>query len=430
MIVLDTVRADHVGCYGAQRPATPCIDRFASRATQYLRTFATSPWTIPTHASMFTGRYSFEHGAHAFRQLSETGRPIAKVRPLSEKHVTLAELLSQEGYATGAISANTNFKGRQVLQGFDTRLIERMYAPKTNEQIDNWLTSNARSPFFLFINYIDAHRPYNTTPIPGLIDEPVSQDKYLIKKLINLVLATDRPISSDLVRRVIDQYDTAIAHIDAAVGVLLAKLTALGLWDNTVIIITSDHGESFGEHRLAEHCLDVYAPEIRVPLLIKYPGQQQKKVVDSPISLVHLPRMILQALPEAMAERHAAQFPHAPGGAALLCENHLMGDRKREFNSKPYAKRFDRKRTALVQWPYKYIHSTKGITELYHLVEDPGELINRVADRPEVASKLVRKMDVFLNVRETGVKTDLDTTIPDRKLTPKEEQDLEALGYL
>lgn len=319
LITLDTLRADHLGCYGYTRDTSPRIDAFAECATLYTRSRAVAPWTIPTHASLFTGKLPFEHGAHTFK----VARPRNNVNPLARHHLTLAEALQSEGYETGAFVANWAYMGTrwQLDQGFTTYHHEYAYAGKLNRRIFKWVDAHGAEPFFLFINYIDTHRPYNTTPRPGLLDRPVVRDQgQLLNLLISKVMPGHGPIPHALVRKVVDQYDTAIANVDEQFGALLDKLETMGVYDNTVIVVTSDHGEFLGEHRLVEHSKDVYEEVLWVPLIIKYPGQRAGEVRDTLVSSTDIPRLLLSQFPPDLAERYAALFPDLPGNHEVLSE--------------------------------------------------------------------------------------------------------------
>jgi arylsulfatase A-like enzyme len=265
--------------------------------------------------------------------------------------------------------------------------------------------------------------------VPGFIAEPVSRSKELLPELMKSILGTDKPLPMDRIQRVIDQYNTGIRHADAATGAVLAKLGELGMMDNTLVVVTSDHGESFGEHRLIEHCLDLYEPEIRVPLVVKFPGQTAAKRIDDPVSLVHFPRLALGAIGGVIEEKLRGRFPYAPDGGGLLCENELMGDRKREFNRGAYGGRFDRNRTGYIRWPHKFIQSSTGETELYNLETGPGELDNLAAKEATLAQSLQTDMRALLDSRPHW-KASGDDTEPARELSPEDTKDLDALGYL
>jgi hypothetical protein len=167
LLTLDTVRADHLGCYGYSRATSPRLDAFARGATLYRRSFSSAPWTLPSHASLFTGRYSFEHGARNLRS-RDPGRSFSALAP---GHYTLAEALKERGYATAAFVANTGLLSRRcgVNQGFDVYQTRRLPAREINAAGLEFMRKARKRPFFLFLNYMEAHRPYDARPRPGLL---------------------------------------------------------------------------------------------------------------------------------------------------------------------------------------------------------------------------------------------------------------------
>ena len=283
LIVMDTLRADHLGCYGYERATSPRVDAFANGATRYTRALSAAPWTVPSHASMFTGVPPLVHGAHTF----PTEKATRNVNSLDQGWLTLAEALSAEGYQAGAFVANAGYLAPrwQLNQGFETYHVDRVYAEELNPQVFDWL-DRATPPYFLFVNYIDAHRPYNTKPRPGFLDPPAPGGVELLNRLIEQVLPATDPVDQDLAGQVIDQYDTAIANLDEQVGALLDRLERDGGAGDTVIVVTSDHGEYFGEHHLVEHSKDIYQEAIQVPLIERGVGQQEA-VTDDTLVVSH-----------------------------------------------------------------------------------------------------------------------------------------------
>jgi len=425
LIVLDTLRVDHLGCYGYDRPTSPQIDAFARGATRYLRSFSTAPWTLPSHASMFTGKYPFEHGAHTIK----TDTPRAhNARPLDLRHLTLAEALRSVGYETAAFVCNEGYLGRwtQVDQGFDTYFVKFMLAARMNERIFEWLQQrDPIRPFFLFVNLMDTHRPYNSTPRPGLLDPPPSGNPgKLLTQLAEAVLPGDGPVPQDLRQRVIDHYDTAVANVDEQVGRLLDELKRLGLLDASLVIVTSDHGEYFGEHHLVEHSKDVYQPALHVPLLIKRPGQQAASATDAITTSATLPNLILREMPLRIAQQYLPAFADAPGNHLPIVENYYS--RPKDIFGKPWSWRFRRVRTATYQWPYKYIRSSDGQNELYNLEADPDEATNLVDRAPEVAGRMADRLEEFQSARKRYTPP-TEATV---EMSQEELRRMEALGYL
>jgi arylsulfatase A-like enzyme len=223
---------------------------------------------------------------------------------------------------------------------------------------------------------------------------------------------------------VIDQYDTAIANVDEQIGRLLDRLRTLGLFDDTVIVITSDHGEYFGEHFLTGHSKDVYQPALWVPLVIKGPRQRGGGVEESRVSLVGLPNLICAHLSPGPARRSREFFPEAVDPAVLLAEKY-PSCRKSTVNT-PWGHRFRRTRTALFAGPHKYIRSSDGRHELYDLARDPDEHANLLDESGDVAARLARVLDAFMAGRQKAGRAELDGAV----LSEEELRMMAELGYI
>ncbi len=422
VIVMDTLRADHLGCYGYERQTSPRIDAFAAEATFYERAYATAPWTVPTHASLFTGQLPFEHGAHTHK--TEQGEVV--VAPLDLDHLTLAEVFQAAGYRTGGFVAGNVFLSErfQFNQGFATYRLDDHDARGMTRQVIDWLDTAPGDPFFVFINYMDTHRIYNTAPRPGFIDPPAVRDQgQLLDALYEQVMPGDRPVPQDIAAKVIDQYDTAVANLDEQIGVLLDALRERGLYDDTIVVLTADHGEYFGEHHLVEHSKDVYEEAVRAPLVIKPLGPTQGRRVERPHSLADVPSLIFAQLPAAFAADQRAGFLRDAAADPIIVENYFT--RRKDFDNPLWGKRFDRIRTAIYGWPFKYIESSDGQHELYRLDVDPGEARNLVADEPDRAAVMAERLASFKRERAAYGKP-----VRPQALTPEERKRLKSLGYL
>lgn len=423
LITLDTVRADHLGCYGYTRPTSPRIDAFAAGATLYTRMFSAAPWTVPAHASLFTGKYAFEHGARNF----PVDKPVNNVNPLDERHLTLAEALKAEGYATGAFVANHAYLDRRwgMDQGFDYYYVERCYADALNRNVIDWLDKTADKPFFLFINYIDAHWPYNTAPQTGFADRRLSEQesKRLLSTLRDGILPGLAPPPEAEVREFMNQYDLAIANLDQNVGALLEHVRGAGLLDRTTIVITADHGEYFGEHLLIGHSKDIYQEVLWTPLIIRRPGQRAGERSDALVSSTDIAGMIVSGLSPAIGQRLSAAFRDRPGNHEVIAESYytLIKDL---FHPR-WGQRFNRVRTAIFDWPYKYIDSSDGQNELYQLLDDPREKANLIASRADVATKLKKRLNDFKSGRAASTDTLKETTLDEEAVNK-----LKSLGYV
>ena len=418
LITLDTLRADHMGCYGYERNTSPLIDAFAENADLYPHAFATSPWTLPTHTSLFTGKHSFEHGARTYN------KPRIEAPPVREEVVTLAELFSKEGFLTTALTTNAGFLKSffNLDQGFEYYHSQYRNAKRHNEHyVFPWLEQNKDQSFFLFLNYFDTHLNYNTAKHKDFfpdIKAPVSygpvheRDSNVLKPLFyKTVLNKLSPYPEDLVQHARKLYDIAIRNQDDAIGDLFNKLKELNLYDNTLIILTSDHGENLVEHDLFEHVKDVYQPELWVPLIIKNPGQSQGRKVEQVISSVDIPAMIFDQMPDDIAGRNMPLFPYKPGNHPVLSE--LYYAMIIDHNNPTYGYRFQRIRTVLYEWPWKLIHSTNGEHELYKLDTDPGELENEIFCEGDRAAEMYSRMNGFISdVKQ--VQGDIKVALPER----------------
>ncbi len=238
LVSIDTCRADHLGCYGYKRPTTPNIDAVAQDGTIFKMALTPVPVTTPAHSSMFTGTYPPTHGV----RLNTYDR-------LADSNVTLAKLLRDAGYQTAAFVGGFPLDSRFGLnQGFDTydgRFTEKNLSKRAAEDVSRpalaWLEDHGKQPFFLFLHYYDAHYPYEPHP------------------------ADTAPYADD-------PYAGEIAYIDHCIGRVLDRLRARGLYDNTLVIITGDHGEGLGEHGETAHGFFIYQSTLRVPLVIRAPG--------------------------------------------------------------------------------------------------------------------------------------------------------------
>jgi len=418
LVTIDTLRADHLGAYGYAPPTSRAFETLAASGALYTRAQATSSWTLPSHASLFTGLYPFEHGAHSF--LGTQGR---NAYPLDTASPTLAAELREAGYETAAFVANVVYMSpwTGLDRGFDRYEVVRKSGLELNRLIFRWLDAPRERPFFLFVNYMDAHRPYNVAPVarlPSLADS----DPALLDRLVEQVLGSDTPPSPELVARVIAQYDLGVANADDALGSLLAALEQRGLSENTVVVVTSDHGEYFGEHDLVEHSKDVYQPVLWIPLVIRGVSGTAPQRVDTTLSLAHLPHLIAQEL-GPLAVQLTSRFSRAPGTEPVLAESYFA--RAKDLGDPRWGARFQRVRRVIFEWPWKRIDSSDHRDELYDLAADPGEENDLSARHPEVGQRL----DAFLEAqlaRASRRKRDPASPAP----TPEELEELRALGYV
>ena len=254
--LIDTLRRDRLGVYGFERPVSPQIDAFAANATVYEDAVGQSTWTKPAVASMFTGVWPPVHGATGWKH------------KLPESLETLPEALQAVGYRTGAVVTNPNIVSDYgFARGFDDfRRILKRPSPQVNEVVFEWLESGGEDrPFFLYVHTMDPHAPYRP-PEPWL--------SRFAPRTSEMPTWTPRwrwPLEA--LPFLLDLYDAEIAFNDDSFGALLRRLEDLGAYDDTLIVVVSDHGEEFKEYGKWRHGANLFPATLHVPLIVKFPGQ-------------------------------------------------------------------------------------------------------------------------------------------------------------
>lgn len=416
LITLDTTRADHLSCYGYHRKTSPNLDGLATESVFYTKTLATSSWTLPSHASLFTGKFPSSHGAKydpngplrlgdAIKKRANAQR-IFRVCGLAEDETTLAGILQTAGFATGAVVGGPWMKRIFGLdKGFDFYDDDQITsasgrpADQINESALKWIKKNREREFFLFLNYFDPHRPYE--PPEGFIEKFLPEAAKLGGKLT--------------IEEQIALYDTEIFYMDHHIGVLLRKLKDYNLYDNSLVAITADHGELFGEHGLFRHGQCLYQEEIHIPLMIKYPkGQVPPARIDSPVQLTDILPMILNHLEIGLPENIQGGTPPETGHP-LFAEVYP--------SSKSLANGSDWR--AIFDGNFKFFWNSKGKNLLFNLAEDPRESVNLVVQHPQRAARMLSELNQYLTKlpkpgKPSSEKKDVD---------PKTAEALKKLGY-
>jgi len=276
LISLDTVRADHLGIYGYGRATSPNLDRFASTALVFENALSQSAWTLPAHASMFTGLYPRELGLEAY--------PADRRIPASAK--TLAETFHQNGYLTAGFTGGGFVAGAWgFARGFDIYTTGgRRFEHNLRQAID-WLTSNEKRRFFLFLHGYDAHRPYysevtDKKAVGGVAGHADQLDGYCSNSEAELpegVSANRRP-GSERLHQIVGYYDAAIHHADRSLAALFSALDDAEIAQRTIVLVTADHGEEFFEHGHCDHVRFLYNETIHVPFLLRVPGMTGRRI--------------------------------------------------------------------------------------------------------------------------------------------------------
>jgi arylsulfatase A-like enzyme len=445
MIVLDTVRADHLDLYGYTRETMPRLTAFARRGAVFEACVANSPWSLPTHATLMTGLHPREH--HAVHAALPDGGYAPT--PLAGEFTTLAELAREQGYQTAGFSANygyvnpafglnqgfddwdsrsailgttsygyipTLLRSLPILDKFGTRiLLEPLVrfdiaqvtyrrAPEITTQATRWLASRApRRPFFLFVNYMDAHDPYRA---PGVFADyfPGRQPNWPRQPSPRFDFK-DRPL--DLARaHMASQYDSELAYLDLHLHRFLEALEARDLLWNTLIVITSDHGEQFLEHGDWGHGRHVYQDEIHVPLIIVDPELEPGRY-DQTVDARDVGAWLIERL-------------GLPRPGAVSESDLLDGDDAKvaELRGEDVASRL-----ALRQGPMSLIRVSGRPDELYDLDRDPHQQHDLAEGQADAVTRLGGVLSAWTQSHAT-------TTRAAEKLDATTEAQLRQLGYI
>jgi arylsulfatase A-like enzyme len=455
LIVLDTARADRFSCYGYGRDTTPFLKTLCKDATMYSGVIAPAPWTLPSHASIFTGLYPSAHGA------------TWKTRYLDDRFFTLPEYLSERGYNTIGFCNNpavTRVNG--LAQGFDSFIevwedeimnptfshrlewflrrflkLDDGGAFRTNQWIMEWLGRiySGDRPFFLFVNLMESHlwfdapESYHEMFLKEELSRTVKhlQSNSLYPILTGLLSLTDKEW-----QEYGDVYDGDLFYLDKRLEELYRLLEKHSFLDNTIVIITSDHGEHLGEHRMIDHMLSLYEPLLQVPLIVKVPGNMPGlPVIEGQVQLLDIfPTLVdLLGFKDDTGEMYFQGLSLA--GVERLHRDLAIAEyqppKERIFNFlEDYPEgtailKYDRILRSISVGSLKYIWSSNGDSELYDLSADPDEMKNLMENRRQEADllegKLMDWLASFKHAEETEGEIEIDAETRRR---------LKALGYI
>ncbi len=416
LLILDTVRAANLSLYGYDRQTTPELERWATQATTFDFAFSTAPWTLKSHATMFTGLYPSELGG-------DWVRPIRTPAPM------LAELFRDRGYLTGGFVANLIYTSRetglargfvhyddhhptrrQVLlhswiahtplfkaivasrspgdlvrallhpdtrfyaQSFNLQTYDRRPADEITASFLKWQEGAGGRPFFAFLNFFDAHLPYQA-PAP---------------------FADRFELESEENQPSMGKYDGAIAYTDQQIGRLFEELQRRGVLDRTIVVVASDHGEQFGEHGVIDHGNSLYIQALHVPLLIRYPARvPSRRRVTVPVTLRDLPATILDLAGVAGETRvpgTSLAINWADNGTTLL-GSPIIAELGRRINPQPEEPAWFGPMRAVVGRRFHYIRRGDGAENLFDFRTDVAETRDLVGTRVgEQALPRLRKL--------------------------------------
>jgi arylsulfatase A-like enzyme len=423
LIVVDTLRADRLGSYGASRPSSPHLDALAARSARFERAYATAPWTQPSVGSILTGLHPHRH------------RSEGRLHGIAGEVVTLAQTVRDRGWATGAVVSH-DLVGKRF--GFDRGFeffsedeagdAKYLSTEGVTRRAISWLEKCAREarPFLLFVHYFDPHYPYLRHPEIGFA--PASEGRLNGRQPMGELRRLLPELTREEIEFIRALYDEEVHYTDAGIGRLLAALDDLEVREETIVIVTGDHGEELGERGWIGHTRTLYDELLRVPLIVAIPGAAGGRVIDTPVSLVALAPTILELLG---LRREPDRFD-APSFAPML----LGGGVGSAAATPVYAAvnfvplRRDRvvkeaHKRALVSGRYKLVRDDRsGALELYDLVADPSERENLSEQRADLLEELLPALEAYAPAaprRPSG---------PSPPLDPAEAERLRALGYV
>jgi len=398
LVVFDTLRADHVGCYGYGKPTTPNLDALAREGALFANCYATDVPTIPSFTALLTGQRGITTGVVSH------DHPESIITPETR---TLPELLAKAGVLTGGLSSLYAFK-RWIAKGFTHFMQPDQRTPAThvtanqvNELALPWMRSHARRDFFLMLHYWDPHSPYSKTP-EGYIrrfrpdGDPRDPSNTSLNGLRELELMyfyawdTAAPQLQDGITDLgylVAEYDAGISYADDYLGQLIEAMDDVGLLEDTMIVLTSDHGEAFGEHGVYFDHMDAYEQTGRVPLVVWRPGRVGARTTDALVQSVDLAPTILEAF--------GVPVPGDPDGRGLWPVLDRQADTHRDLVVTNQGLWSAQRAMRTAKWTLMQTLSQGMLHE-----RPPVELFDRFTDRAETTNLLDAKPDVAHEMQE------------------------------
>ena len=414
LISIDALRADHLSCYGYHRNTSPNIDRLASQGILFKNAFSQATWTLPSHTSIFLSQYVWRHKV-------DTNK-----KKLGNSPPTLAEILRDRNYTTGAFVGGGLLSAEYgVNQGFEIYHDQMASYMEWHDQIASymdkllsWLESARNRKFFLFIHTYDVHAPYNPPPpYFDLYTKGYSEGKHLrtSKGILPLLNLDASKLTPEEINYIMAVYDGGINYVDDQLGKIFEKLDQLDIDDNTIIILTADHGEAFKEHGKFEHAHKPYIELIHVPLIIKGPGIPINRIYENSVQHIDILPTILEIL--NIPQRKEMQ------GRSLLP---LMHNCKIEKDFKTYSWSYLYLSMSLRTKEWTYIMNQNESDELFDRINDPKEQNNIIEKKPLIAQRLKEKLEDFIALTSEGKPRVAEKAHIDEEL----KEQLKSLGYL
>jgi len=418
VLLVDCLRYDHVGLDGSKLPTTPAIDAaFGKRSVVFRKAYSEASWTRPSVPSLLTGLYPSEHGLGDFVM---TGEHV-EGRALSSKVTTLAEGMKAAGYRTALVAYQAQLSPKFHLdQGFDFYNNNSMGAPRINSRFLDWLDQEPGKPFFAYLHYLDIHWPY-CPPASTLgkfdSDPPTISLCDNWRKLRNDIHSGKVVFDAEQKRMLAARYAEEILALDAQIGNLIENLRQRGLWDDTLVVLTADHGEELMERGGIEHGQSMHEELLHVPYVWKLPeswgderrGRSFDELVETRSLLPTIFSLVGQPIPQEVSAPSLIPWlwgpaPQKPPYEYAAAEANGMLSVRTE------------------RWHLIFTPGSKKV-ELYDVVADPGELHDVSASEPRALDQMQSLMRRWrLGLHPIGA----DAMTLDKET----EEGLRSLGYL
>jgi arylsulfatase A-like enzyme len=450
LITIDTLRADHLSSYGYARQTSPVLDSLAAEGVRFEVPIVQWPKTGPSFASIFTSTYPKDNGI------------VRKIGTrLPDQFLMLAEVLQSQGYSTRAVVANGAVASEfNFHQGFDTYVeswkltppaegVDPTGAAMINQLVETVMESQPPGePFFLWVHYLDPHFPY-AAPEPwtdkfaddSFSDPEARVDIDLDRPRVQMMAIGSEQIlgGRDDLAYYVARYDAEISYVDAKIGDLLELLRQRGLMEDTLTVVTSDHGESLGEHEYYfDHGRFSYQTCLRVPLIFHQPGVLEPRVDSSPVELLQLTPTLLAA---AGIEVEEGQWMQGQSLWPRLQGADIPSDYQYAFSEAGYAVRPLWQRTVTdgrfkliyaQDWgEQRWIAGKRKPFALFDLASDPGETDNLIGQEIEAEDRLKTVLSQLWSAEPIEVLVDQDAEEVDHEEMDEETRNqLKALGYI
>ena len=437
IIVMDTARQERFSCYGYKRDTSPYLTQLATKSTTYDHAYTPGGWTAPAHASLFTGLFPIAH-----QTTQENWR-------LGDHLTTLAEVFKVQGYETIGIvenpMLNTPFNFNK---GFS-----QYYEPwRFKSQGENMAFSSfkkslskrkTKKPFFMFINLNEPHSPYNSSE--QFYYQFVSNRSITIEdNMWQEFFLGEKTFTENEIRHLNELYDAEILYTDYLIGKMIQELQARNLWEETVFIVTSDHGENIGDHGMMDHVFSLHESVIRIPLIIHYPklflpGTRH----EYPVQLTDIFPTLLEII-GVDPNRYPSQGQSLLGQEIksrnlVLSEYYYpkqvleaIGERglNKYDEKKASIDKYKRRIKALIKGDMKLIWGSDGNHELYNLRKDPQEKENLIArlEYAKTAQELLTLLDNL--IKKYDLKMPKARPVDQGELDEATRQRLKSLGYV